>query len=235
MNRPLALFDIDKTMFNGFSYFPLLESQVQDNIARPETLQQANDSMAAYADGQLAYEGFVKVLLDIYAGGLEGRPEDEIADSTQRFFDETGDFFGYVQPTIDVLRPSHDIALVTGGTQFTAQAVAKVFDIEVSLSSIMAVKGGHLSGVMASYLATADEKRVAIRHLTEAHPFEGSLGFGDSEGDIEMLRAVELPICVRPSEGLRDIGQENGWAIVDSPDELMSGEGLLVVRQLTGQ
>lgn len=35
MNKPLALFDIDKTMYDGLSYFPLLEAQISEGLIKP--------------------------------------------------------------------------------------------------------------------------------------------------------------------------------------------------------
>ncbi len=230
MNKPLALFDVDKTLFDGFSYFPLLEMQVKEGLVDTSVSQEAAASLGQYTNGQLAYEGFVKSLLDMYAIGLKGRPVGEVLDTTEAFFNQTGDFFGYVRPTVDDLRASHELGIVTGGTQFSAEAVGKVFGIETTLSSVMGVENEHLTGNMASYLATTQEKREAIHHLTEVHPYGGSMGFGDSEGDTEMLRAIEHAVCIQPTPGLRGIAVQEGWAIVDSPDELASTTGLWVVK-----
>lgn len=230
MKQPLALFDVDKTLYDGISYFPLLETQVEGGLISTEVLSRARDYLQEYATGRLPYEDFVRSLLDIYAEGLTGRPVDEVTDSTDTFFDQTDDFFDYAKPTVDTLRDTHELALVTGGTQFTAAAVARVLGIEKIVSSVMGVEDGRITGEMDSYLATRHEKRRAIHHLTDVHPFGNSMGFGDSEGDIEMLRAVNHAICIQPTPGLHEIASQEGWLIVDSPDELASAAGLWVVK-----
>lgn len=232
MNKPLALFDVDKTLYDGLSYFPLLDAQVQDGLIEQNVMSCAQDAMRQYADGKIAYEDFVKSLLDIYALGLAGRPVDEVAESTNEFFAQSEGFFGYAKPTIELLQDTHETVLVTGGTQFTSAAVGRVLGIRTAISSVVEVEGVHLTGVMKSYLATRYEKLGAIAHLTSVHPHEKSFGFGDSEGDLEVLRSVDNAVCIQPTDGLREVALQEGWSIVDSRDELASTAGLLVVRRV---
>jgi HAD superfamily hydrolase (TIGR01490 family) len=232
MNRPLALFDIDKTIFNGLSYFPLLDAQIGEGLLGSNVGDQAQDAMSRYKGQVLGYEDFVKELLDIYAAGLTDRFEVEVEDSTNRFFSQTTDFFGYVKPTINLLSSTHEITLVTGSSHFTARAVAKVFGVERHISTQLDTDSGKLTGRVKSYLATRHEKKAAIAHLIEAHPQTGSFGFGDSEGDIEMLQAVEHPVCIQPTPGLAEIAIKHGWTIVDEHEELDSAHGLSAVKQV---
>lgn len=235
MHKPLALFDIDNTMFNSISYFSLLDAQVAEGLIKPEVAIYADEALQRYKDARLGYEDLVKELFDMYAQGLKRQPADEVAQFTNDFFEKSSEFFGYVQPTIDLLAPGHEIVLVTGNSQFTAGAVAKVFGIQQFCSTELGVKNNRMTGLVSSYLATRHEKREAIRHLTKAHPYAGSFAFGDSEGDIEMLRVVEHPVCINPTAGLRKIADEKGWAVIDSQDELASELGLPVIRRVLAQ
>lgn len=230
MNKPLALFDIDKTMYDGLSYFPLLEAQIAEGLVDASIGDQATDAMGKYKDNSLDYEEFVRRLLDIQADGLKGIPADDVEESTNKFFYETPDFFEYVRPTVNLLSETHEVALVTGSSQFTARAVARVFGVTNHVSTQLGIKSGILNGTVQAYLATRHEKQLAIEHLTDAHPYEGSFGFGDSEGDIAMLQVVEHAICIRPTPGLTDIAIGHGWTIVESQDELGSSQGLSAVK-----
>ena len=42
----------------------------------------------------------------------------------------------------------------------------------------------------------------------------GSVGYGDTMGDIDMLRLVEHPIAFNPEETLYNIAQQENWEIV---------------------
>ena len=226
----MALFDIDKTMVEGMSFLPMLEFQSAIGLLESGVSALAREVERNYLSGILSYEDFVKGLLDTYAWGLFGKPVNVVRESTDQFFEQSSEFFGYVAPTIELLSPTHDVRLVTSNTQFAASAVAKIFGVENFCSSTLGIDDSVLNGRISSYLATRQEKKGAIQHLIDTHEYKRSFAFADSEGDIEILRAVEHPICIKPDTGLRNEALEQGWHIIDSTEELSAKIGLTVVR-----
>lgn len=238
MSRPLALFDIGGTMLSG-SDIALIDAHIADRIFKPNFKGKAQDILGRYTNRALFYEAMVRELMTAYAEGLQGARVDKLKTSTSRFFKEA-DFFGYVKPTIDLLAPTHEVVLVTGASQFTAEAVAGLFGIHRYISTQLGVSHGILTGQVESYMATSDEKGNAVVDLTniqsDTEPdlpmftLAGSFGFGDSEGDSQILYAVEHPICVQPTDDLAAIAKKEGWEIVDSRNVLAARTGLEVVR-----
>lgn len=233
--KPLALCDIDNTLIDGISYFPLLYSQIEDGLVPKDYLSLADEEMVNYQKGLISYEVFVGVLVDIYAQGLQGVSVDEVAESTDKFFEKEGSFFGYAKPTLDQLKSTHEVVLVTGSSQFVASAVAKVLEVEDYRSSVYGTEQDRLNGKVVTYLATRQHKVEAIQELSEAHPFAGSFAFGDSEGDILMMEAVENQVCIRPTDELRRVAEAKGWHVVDSHAELDSPKVLYVVENVLSQ
>lgn len=211
MVKSVALFDIDNTMYDGFSYFELLEKQVYEGLIDKQVLGNAKASMQKYKSKLQDYETTIVELLDIYATGLQGKSYDEVLGSTKQFYWNSKKFFPYVKPTVEELQKSHDIALVTGEPQFVAEAVTKLFKLESYYSTEYELQAGKFTGSVKSYLASRHEKHDAIKHLMQGHGAKSSFAFGDSEGDIEMLRAVEYPICLNCTDGLRNIAEEEHW------------------------
>ena len=211
MAKSIALFDIDNTMYDGFSYFELLAKQVGEGVLKPQVLDDAKACMQKYKSKLQDYESTIIELLDIYAAGLKASSYDTVLESTKEFYANSDKFFSYVRPTIQKLRDTHDIALVTGEPQFVAEAVKELFDIQSYYSSEYEVIEGQFTGKVTIYLASRHEKHDAIKHLMQGHGAQKSFAFGDSEGDIEMLRAVEYPICLNPTDGLRSIADKEGW------------------------
>ena len=41
-----------------------------------------------------------------------------------------------------------------------------------------------------------------------------SIGVGDTEGDIPLLKMVEIPICINPNKNLFAVAMKEGWRIV---------------------
>ncbi len=224
MFRPIAFFDIDNTMYEGFSYFELLKKQVDEGLIGQQVLTDALTSMQKYKTKAQDYETTVVELLDIYAAGLKAAEYTAVLESTKQFYEKSDKFFSYVASTFKELKGSHDIALVTGEPQFVAEAVKELFGANSYYSTEYELVDGTFTGSVMSYLASRHEKHDAIKHLMQGHGAKNSFAFGDSEGDIEMLRAVEHSICLNPTDGLRTIAKENGWNMpgIDEVTELVT-------------
>lgn len=218
MLTSIALFDIDNTMYQGFSYFDLLKKQITEKLINQQVLDDAIASMQKYKANAQDYESTLVELLDIYANGLKGVRYDRVLESTKDFYIKSDKFFDYVAPTFAELKKTHAIALVTGEPQFVAQAVCELLGADAYHSTEYEVVGGVLTGRIKSYLASAGEKHDAVRHLIRKYGTKNSFAFGDSEGDIEMLRATEHPICLNATDGLRAIAKKEGWQLPNIDD-----------------
>ena len=63
---------------------------------------------------------------------------------------------------------------------------------------------------------TIGRKAVIFEEVVRDHGFtlDNSVAIGDSDGDVELLSAVEKPIAFNPSEGLFEHAKTAGWPIV---------------------
>jgi HAD superfamily hydrolase (TIGR01490 family) len=219
--KSVALFDFDNTLYEGFSYFDLVAKQVQEGLVAPEVLAEANQSMQLYRNSDRNYEETIVSLLDIYARGLNGKSYDDVYGSTYEFYRDTKKVYGFARKVFELLSTSHDICLVTGEPQFIAASIADVYGLDDYYSTDYEVVEGRFTGSIKSYLASRHEKHNAVEHLLQGHQIEGSFAFGDAEGDIEMLAAVNHPVCIKPNPGLRARASEHGWPCVE-PDQVES-------------
>src|ERR1700733_3986388 len=114
MAKSIAFFDIDNTLYEGFSYMDLLKKQVSEHLLEASVLRKAKASMRKLTAGEQEYEATVMELLDIYAAGLKGASYDAVLHSAKDFYASTDKFFAYAHPVVNLLRESHDLAIVTG-------------------------------------------------------------------------------------------------------------------------
>ena len=61
-----------------------------------------------------------------------------------------------------------------------------------------------------------DLKKETLQAFCNEHnlTLEGSIGVGDTAGDISFLELVENPICFNPNQPLHTAAVERGWKIV---------------------
>lgn len=214
--RRVALFDIDKTIYDGYLIFPLAEYFFKESIVSRDVVDALLQDLHLYKARQVDYETSVENFNNHWAAGLRNHDPELILRATKAFLGthEGNRFFSFARPLLRLLKKTHDIYFVTGEVQFVGEAVAERFSAHGFISSEMEVDNGRFTGNVNRSLARREGKREAIERLVKAYPYEGSLGFGDSEGDIEMLNNVAHAFCINATEGLHEVAAAKGWHVV---------------------
>jgi Phosphoserine phosphatase len=219
-----AFFDFDQTLYDGLSYFGVLEHHVQQGLADPNASAAAKDVLAAFKAGAVGYEPAMVQLLDIHARSLTGASAREVQATTDAFFESNADaLYDYALPVIDNLEQTHQITLVTGEPQCIGAAACKLLGVPVDscISSQYEISEGRYTGRVATYLAYASQKQAAIAELVGDFDANHSIAFGDSVGDCDMLAMVKNAVCVNASPGLQVVARQNNWHIPRS-DQVVS-------------
>ncbi|OPY80863.1 MAG: haloacid dehalogenase-like hydrolase [Syntrophorhabdus sp. PtaU1.Bin153] len=214
--RKIALFDIDRTIYDGYLIFPLAEYFFKNGLVGRGVVNALSNDLRLYSSARVDYETTVENLNTHWAAGLRGRSPDLVLRLTRAFLETggAGSFFPFAHPLMDLLRSTHDIYFVTGEVQCVGKAVADHFSAHGFISSEMEVKDSMFTGNIARSLAKKEGKRDAIEHLMRVYPYEWSLAFGDSDGDIELLAKVDHAFCINPTETLEAVAVSKGWHIV---------------------
>lgn len=214
--RGLALCDIDNTFVKGYIVFPLVEREREQGLIKPDAVDAINDSLARYRNKDLSYEQFARLLLVHWSAGLKGSSFEDALESAREFVRSTQvEFFPYVRPMLENLHRTHDTYLVTGETDFVGQSVAELLGTTGHIASIFETENGIFTGGLVRALAEREEKDKAVKPLWTRYSKNRSVAFGDSDGDTDILEAVEHPVCVKPSASLRAYAEPRGWNIAD--------------------
>ncbi len=225
--KQVALFDIDKTIYNQHSFFPAAKFLIKKGLFLEETWSLIEVQMTKYASKEQSYSDTANNLLAIFGKALEGKKYIEVFSAVQDFFAETKDnFYQYFRDILPALKATHDIYLVTTNSQMFAGVVKEIFGLDGYLCTNYEVFDGVFTGKILNSLA--DGKHVVEELLTK---YEGkSIAVGDSENDIGMLEKVAYPICINPTDELLKHAQEKGWLIVNESSaygkisEILSGK-----------
>ncbi|MFC1629943.1 HAD family hydrolase [Patescibacteria group bacterium] len=218
--KKIALFDIDKTIYNGYTLFLLSEHQLKEKTIKQDCFDKICEDFEMYKRGVINYETTITNLLIHWAKGLKGISYVTVSKQAKHFLEGKGNrFYPFLKPVIELLQETHQIYLVTGEPKFIGQIISDLYQITGFIASEFETKNGIFTGEVKTFLAKREEKKESIKQLLEEHKTEHSFALGDSEGDIEMLNSVENAICISPTEGLRKIAKEKGW-IITKPDEV---------------
>jgi phosphoserine phosphatase len=231
--RKIALFDIDKTVYDGYVILPLAEYFFEKSIIKKEVVDSLFQVLHLYKSKQVDYEASCENFNAYLASGLRNHSPDSIMNLTKAFLEtqKGNKFFPFAKPLIELLKETHDIYFVTGEVQCVGKAVADFFCVSGYLSSEMEVIKGEFTGNISRSLTNREGKRDAIEHLFNAHPYKNSLGFGDSEGDIELLDKVMYSFCINATEELQKVAISKGWSIVSPLSIIETVENILQIHQ----
>jgi len=112
-------------------------------------------------------------------------------------------------------RAGHRLVLTTGSLDFLVAPLALFLDVETVLAAKPERIGDHYTGRLLSPFPYGEGKQ----HMVEAFAAEHGLdlkqshAYGDSPGDIEVLRSVGHPTVVNPIRGMARIARREGWPV----------------------
>lgn len=213
--KKVALFDLDNTVYNGFSVIGLIESEILHGFFSFTEVIDLVDNMQKYRSGKLDYETAMTNGLNQWAKGLAGKRYTDVLDHAKKYYTKhKKSFFPYVSKLIPKIKKTHDIYFITGEPQFVGESLLTIFNVNGFYSSVMEEKNGIFTGEVINALSNNNGKKKAVSELLKNYDTKGSIAFGDSEGDIAMLEMVEHPICINSSKKLKEIGLVKKWLMV---------------------
>jgi HAD superfamily phosphoserine phosphatase-like hydrolase len=76
-------------------------------------------------------------------------------------------------------------------------------------------KNGITTGKKLYKELISDKSKILQRAIEkERLTLKGSIGVGDSEGDMPVLKMVDRPICFNPNQKLYDYARKHNWEII---------------------
>lgn len=215
MKKPyIALFDIDKTIYQGNIIFELAEYQCEKKLIEKKYIELLANERKRYHEGHLTYEEISYIILVHWAQGLKDVPYEIVVNNCFEFLSIHKErFFPYAKRVIKHLQANYDIFFLTNEPQFVGYCVADIFETKKFVSSEFEIRDNVFTGKVSRALSTSAERKRVTESVMKSYAKENSIGFGDSVGDIGMLSSVAYPICTNPSSGLLKKAQENDWTI----------------------
>ncbi|WP_428262569.1 HAD family hydrolase [Haliangium sp.] len=106
------------------------------------------------------------------------------------------------------------VVLLTGSTQYAAEAIGRGLGVEHTLCSRIQVEAGVFTGRL-DQLCFGHHKVVVAERFAERHRVDltRSFFYSDSYNDLPMLRRVGVPVAVNPDGRLRRHARRAGWRI----------------------
>jgi HAD superfamily phosphoserine phosphatase-like hydrolase len=216
--RSAAIFDIDGTIFRSSVLIELVERLIERELFPEDAREGYARERSLWLSRRGSYEEYVLAVVEVFETHLKGVYYGDFADVAEEVMYEQREWvYRYTRELIERLKAqnyyllavsqSPKTALDVFGTHFGFDKVyGRIYEIGPENRFTGNVVDEQIIGNKANVVRRAVQK--------EGVTLEGSIGVGDTEGDIGFLELVETPICFNPNSSLYRYARRMGWQIV---------------------
>lgn len=216
--KKVAFFDIDGTVFRSSLLVELVEAGIIEGMFPPSIKDGYYAAEVAWRKREGTYEAYIGKVIEAFVAHLKGVHYGAFADLGRSVVAKQGNYvYRYTRDLIHDLR-AKDYFLVA--VSQSPKTILDEFCLALGFDKVY----GRIyelgpqdcfTGVVTDVELIQDKSRIVERVLErEGLSREGSIGVGDTDGDIPLLESVEMPICFNPNRILYEHARAKQWPIV---------------------
>ena len=216
--KPLAIFDIDGTLFRSAVMIEIVDRMIAVDMLPESVYAELVAAKNAWQDRQGSFEEYNTQLvhtIEQHFIGLEERKFNRFAAAV--IAELKNRQYRFTHELLERLREKgYVLVAVSGMLQGALRAYNRHLKFDYIFGWDQEVKGGKFTGKPAG-LHPMDGKEKVVKYFLAEHAevtLDGSVGIGDTEGDIGFLEMIENPIAFNPNQRLLTKAKEAGWRVV---------------------
>jgi len=216
MTKPLAIFDIDGTIFRSSLAVELIRQLVADGVFQPQILNDIETEYLAWLNREGSYEDFINKIIVVYGDYLKGTKETQMKKTcTHMIKTHKKRVYRYTRLLIRRLRKKGYLLLALSGSPISAvRAFQEAWKFNYALGTTFEILKGMYTGQVLGE-PQKNKKKFLFSFIKEhGLSLKDSVGVGDTESDIAFLEEVEKPIAFNPNAKLKQEADKRGWKIV---------------------
>ncbi|GAA0106068.1 HAD-IB family hydrolase [Paraclostridium sordellii] len=206
MKKIAAFFDIDGTLYRDSLMVEHFKKLIRYEIIDEKVwLANARDTFVNWDKRQGNYDDYLFEVCDIYVESLKGLDLCSINFTSDQVIKLKSDrVYKYARTQINWhLEQGHVVIFISGSPDFLVSKMAKKYNATDFIGSTYVFENGTFNGEVIPMWDSAS-KNVAINGFVEKYNIDlsKSYAYGDTNGDINMLRRVGNPIAINPTKEL---------------------------------
>lgn len=213
--RPIAIFDIDGTIFRKNLQFELLEGLSWQGIFPRGERDKLVKYYRKWLENKTSYELYRQKLVKLYQKNIKGCSFDEVsavAEKVAKF--HHGRLFLYTSKLFAKLRKTHFTLAISGSPNEIVAEFNKFLKFDYALGTVFEIKNGVYTG-REEYAPVLDKEKALKKFLEETgFDLKNSYGVGDTESDIGFLKLVSRPVAFNPDKPLKKMAEKKKWKII---------------------
>jgi HAD superfamily hydrolase (TIGR01490 family) len=216
--QKFAVFDVDGTIFRSSLLIQLVERMVSRGVF-PKSVRESYE--AQYRKWQAregGYSEYIDAMVVAFKGHIKGVHYGDFADIAREVVAEQSKHtYRYTRDLIQELKAQgYYILAISHSPKTILDEFCTTLGFDKVYGMIYEIgPGDKLTGEIADEHIILNKANILKRAIDkEDLSTEGSIGVGDTEGDVPMLEMVERPICFNPNSGLYKQAKVRSWEVV---------------------
>jgi len=214
--KPIAIFDIDGTIFRKNLQFELLEGMSYEGIFPREARNKIVKYYRAWLENRSSYEKYRQLLVRLYRKNIKDCSESDVVSAAKKVAAfHHGRLFIYTSKLFRKLKKTHFTVAISGSPMEIVREFNSYLKFDKVYGTVFQLneKGLYTGREEFTPVRRKDE---VLRKFVEENGFslKRSYGIGDTESDISFLKIVENPIAFNPDKTLKNKAEREGWKIV---------------------
>ncbi len=216
--KPFAVFDIDGTLIRWQLYHLLAEKFIQNGYFNQEQIELIEKFKNKWLtrDSRESFNEYEKELVINMELTFPKIPADKYKEMSVEVFKENKDkTYTYTVNLInDLKRKGYLLFLISGSMEEIVEQIANYFNFDDFAGSKLIINKNKID--RHDLVMTHQNKALILNEFIKKYSASktGSIGVGDTDGDIEMLKLVEKPIAFNPNLRFYKFAKLNHWDIV---------------------
>jgi HAD superfamily hydrolase (TIGR01490 family) len=214
---PLAVFDVDGTLFRRGLLPALTRRLVEEGVFSERVREELSEDYYAWVERRGSYDTYDRLVMELFLRELEGVPVAEL----QRCAGVEVETHGrrvhmYTRDMAQRLKEAgYQLIAISGSPQEILDLFLKPLGFDRAWGTVLAqdARGRYTGEVLQNPFA--NKRRVMEEFLEGAEvDLEDSVGMGDTLSDVGFLELVRTPIAFNPNRDLFEVARQRGWPIV---------------------
>ncbi|MFZ2832264.1 MAG: haloacid dehalogenase-like hydrolase [Minisyncoccia bacterium] len=216
--RKVAIFDIDGTIFRSSLFIELVEVFVELGIFPVSVRAEYEKEKVRWLDREGDYEAYIMAMVKVFMKNIKGIAYRDFMHASElvvtRYRHRTYKFTeGIIK---DLKAEGYFLLAVSQSPKGTLDLFCKEVGFDKTYGRLYETGPTEcFTGEIIDEHLIANKANIVKRAIEkEGLTLEGSVGVGDTEGDISFLELVERPICFNPNAKLSRHAKRMAWEIV---------------------
>lgn len=216
--RPVAVFDVDGTIFRSSLFVELVEALITKGVFPLGARKLYDREYRTWIEREGDYDAYIEAIVRAFRRNIKGIHYGEFKDVAREVANlKWKKTYRY---TRDLVHQLHDRGYYLLAISHSPKTIIDYFCPKIGFDKAYGMV--YELGPQDRFTGTVIDEHVILNKANilrravekENLTLEGSIGVGDTESDISFLELVQNPICFNPNQKLYRHAKINGWKVV---------------------